>query len=62
MFRLRVRSGDTLPLPCGFHFAIVTAPLVSETTSLTVVQWMIGNAWPYWRLVAYGFIRLSEDA
>jgi len=40
----------------------VTAPIVSETTSLTVVHWMTGNAWSYWRLVAYGFIRLSEEA
>jgi hypothetical protein len=40
----------------------VTAPIVSETTSLMVVHCMSGNAWSYWRLVAYGFIRLSEEA
>jgi hypothetical protein len=34
----------------------------SETTSLMVVHWMSGNAWSYLRLVAYGFIRLSEEA
>jgi len=27
-----------------------------------VVHWMSGNAWSYSRLVAYGFIRLSEEA
>ena len=34
----------------------------SETTSLTVVHWMSGNTWSYWRLAAYGFLRLSEGA
>src|SRR6267378_1725903 len=48
--------------PCGVLFPVVTAPIVSETTSLTVVHCMSGNAWSYWRLVAYGFIRLSEEA
>src|SRR6266702_6250118 len=48
--------------PVWSHFAVVTAPIVSETTSLMVVHWMSGNAWSYWRLVAYGFIRLSEEA
>src|SRR6266478_4201285 len=48
--------------PVWFHFAVVTAPIVSETTSLMVVHGMSGNAWSYWRLVAYGFIRLSEEA
>src|SRR6266436_5711119 len=57
-------------LPCGVLFPVVTAPIVSETTSLTVVHCMSGNAWwrqrmvathggnawSYWRLVAYGFI------
>ena|SRR5580692_7999450 len=62
LFRLRVSAKRRYSLPCGFHFAIVTAPIVSETTSLTVVHWMSGNAWSYWRLVAYGFIRLSEEA
>jgi hypothetical protein len=48
--------------PLWFHFAVVPTPIVSETTSLTVVHWMSGNAWSYSRLVAYGFIRLSEEA
>jgi hypothetical protein len=62
LFRLRVRSVDTLPPPCGVLFPVVTVPIVSETTSLMVVHCMSGNAWSYWRLVAYGFIRLSEEA
>src|SRR5258706_10439554 len=45
-----------------FHFAVVTAPIVSETSSLVVVHWMSGNAWSYRRLVAYGFLGLSEEA
>jgi hypothetical protein len=45
-----------------FHFAVVTAPIVSETTSPTIVHWISGNAWSYRRLVAYGFLRLSERA
>ena len=45
-----------------FHFTVVMAPIVSETTSLMVVHWMSGNAWSHWRVVAYGFIRLSEEA
>jgi hypothetical protein len=40
----------------------VTAPIVSETSSLMVVHWMSGNAWSYRRLVAYGFLGLSEEA
>ena len=31
--------------PCGVLFPVVTAPIVSETTSLTVVHCMSGNAW-----------------
>ena len=45
-----------------FHFAVVTAPIVSETTSLTIVHSISGNAWSYRRLVAYGILRLSERA
>jgi hypothetical protein len=56
--------------PLWFHFAVVEVPFrcrdgrpsFSETTSLTVVHCMSGNAWSYWRLAAYGFIRLSEEA
>jgi hypothetical protein len=52
-----------LPLSCEFYFLVVMGVRpFSETTSLTVVHWMSGNAWSYWRLVAYGFIRLSEGA
>jgi hypothetical protein len=35
---------------------------VSETSSLTVIHFMSGNAWSYLRLVAYGFLGLSERA
>jgi hypothetical protein len=38
------------------------APFVSETSSLTVIHSMSGNAWSYRRLVAYGFLGLSERA
>src|SRR5258708_33891974 len=31
--------------PFGVLFPVVTAPIVSETTSLTVVHCMSGNAW-----------------
>src|SRR6266852_8924108 len=41
-------------------FTVVTAPFVSETASLTVIHFMSGNAWSYRRLVAYGFLGLSE--
>jgi hypothetical protein len=45
-----------------FHTLVVTAPFVSETSSLTVIHFMSGNAWSYLRLVAYGFLGLSERA
>jgi hypothetical protein len=45
-----------------FHTLVVTAPFVSETSSLTVIHFMSGNAWSYRRLVAYGFLGLSERA
>ena len=46
-----------VPFPC-----CATAPFVSETSSLTVIHFMSGNAWSYLRLVAYGFLGLSERA
>src|SRR5215475_15127911 len=47
----------------GLPFHVVTAPNVFlNTTSLTVVHSMSGTTWSYWRLVAYGFVRLSERA
>jgi hypothetical protein len=45
-----------------FHTLVATAPFVSETSSLTVIHFMSGNAWSYLRLVAYGFLGLSEGA
>jgi hypothetical protein len=45
-----------------FHFTVVTAPFVSETSSLTVIHFLSRNAWSYLRLVAYGFLGLSERA
>src|SRR6266446_8791662 len=45
-----------------FHTLVATAPFVSETSSLTVIHFMGGNAWSYLRLVAYGFLGLSERA
>src|SRR6266446_3987480 len=42
-----------VPYPC-------LAPFVSETSSLTVIHFMSGNAWSYRRLVAYGFLGLSR--
>src|SRR6266446_10338194 len=45
-----------------FHTLVATAPFVSETSSLTVIHFMSGNAWSYRRLVAYGFLGLSERA
>ena len=60
-FRLRVRSGDTLPLPCG-SIPWLRRHSCSETSSLTVIHSMSGNAWSYRRLVAYGFLGLSEGA
>ena len=51
-----------LPLPCGSISLSWRRQLFSETTSLTVVHSMSGNAWSYWRLAAYGFLRLSEGA
>ena len=33
-----------------------------KRTSLTVIHSMSGNAWSYLRLVAYGFLGLSEGA
>jgi hypothetical protein len=42
----------TSPLPCGFFpCRDGVCPSFSETTSLTVVHCMSGNAWSYWRLV-----------
>ena len=43
-----------------FHTLVATAPSVSETSSLTVIHFMSGNTWSYRRLVAYGFLGLSE--
>src|SRR6266478_6033774 len=43
-----------------FHTFVATAPFVSETSSLTVIHFMGGNAWSYPRLVAYGFLGLSR--
>jgi hypothetical protein len=43
-----------------FHTLVATAPFVSETSSLTVIHFMSGNAWSYLRLVAYGFLGLSK--
>src|SRR6266403_1375881 len=43
-----------------FHTLVATAPFVSETSSLTVIHFMSGNAWSYRRLVAYGFLGLSK--
>src|SRR6266481_6675118 len=43
-----------VPYPC------CDGPSVSETSSLTVIHFMSGNAWSYRRLVAYGFLGLSE--
>ena len=51
-----------LPLPCGSISLSWRRQSFSETTSLTVVHWMSGNTWSYWRLAAYGFLRLSEGA
>ena len=48
--------------PVWFHFAVVTAPSFSETTSRTIVHSRSGNAWSYRRLSAYGFLRLSGRA
>jgi hypothetical protein len=45
-----------------FHTLVATAPFVSETSSLTVIHFMSGNTWSYLRLVAYGFLGLSERA
>src|SRR6266481_1599772 len=50
-----------------FLFPVVPYPcrdgaIVSETASLTVIHFMSGNAWSYLRLVAYGFLGLSERA
>src|SRR6266576_806977 len=45
-----------------FHTVVTTAPFVSETSSLTVIHFMSGNAWSYLRLVVYGFLGLSERA
>jgi hypothetical protein len=50
------------PLPCGSIALSWRRQSFSETTSLTVVHWMSGKAWSYWRLAAYGFLRLSEGA
>src|SRR6266403_1687260 len=44
-----------------FH-TLAAAPFVSETARLTVIHFMNGNAWSYRRLVAYGFLGLSERA
>jgi hypothetical protein len=44
------------------HILAVAAPFVSETSSLTVIHFMSGNTWSYLRLVAYGFLGLSERA
>src|SRR5258708_3522581 len=48
--------------PLWFHTLVATAPFVSETSSLTVIHFMSGNGWSYLRLVAYGFLGLSERA
>ena len=46
-----------------FHILVVAAPFVFfETSSLTVIHFMSGNAWSYRRLVAYDFLGLSEGA
>src|ERR1700676_5599376 len=51
-----------------FLFAVVPLSLLwrrhsfSETSSLTVIHSMSGNAWSYRRLVTYGFLGLSERA
>jgi len=61
-FRFRVRSAGTFPLPCGSISLLWRRHSFSETASLTVIHSMSGNAWSYWRLVAYGFLGLSERA
>ena len=57
-----VSSHETMGslLPPWFHFKVVTAPFVSEASSLTVIHFITGDAWSYLRLVAYGFLGLSE--
>src|SRR6266852_7617307 len=62
LFRLRVRNAGTLPLPCGSISLLRRRHSSSETSSLTVIHCMSGNAWSYWRLAAYGFLGLSERA
>jgi|SRR5271167_962496 len=46
-------------VPFHFHDG---ADRFLKPISLTVVHSMSGNAWSYWRLVAYGFLGLSEGA
>src|ERR1700730_8426780 len=62
VLRFVTRNGEILLLPCGSIPLFATAPFVSETSSLTVIHFMSGNAWSYLRLVAYGFLGLSERA
>jgi hypothetical protein len=51
-----------------FLFVVVPCPCCGgairflKPSSLTVIHSMSGNAWSYWRLVVYGFLRLSEEA
>src|SRR5580700_5616033 len=49
-------------LRCGFISSLGRRHSSSETSSLTVIHSISGNAWSYRRLVAYGFLGLSEGA
>jgi len=62
VLRFVTRNGEILLPSCGSIPLFATAPFVSETSSLTVIHFMSGNAWSYLRLVAYGFLGLSERA
>src|SRR5215471_17361821 len=59
--RLSASDGSylsALPFPCREG----ANRFRKNTTSLKAVHSMSGNTWSYLRLVAYGFIRLSERA
>jgi hypothetical protein len=57
----REASKQFFPLVVPFH-GCDSAIRFLKRTSLTVIHWMSGNAWSYLRLVAYGFLGLSEGA
>ena len=62
VLRFVTRNAEILPVRCGSIPLLWRRHSFSETSSRTVIHSMSGNAWSYRRLLAYGFLGLSERA